>query len=428
MSAGREGRDVEGMPSVGPAALPGGSAARLPLFTAGYAMAVVAVHFYFVSYSMSLIEIPRFLEDEPSWVIGVVVGAFGVAGMLTRPLTGIWVDRGNRQFWVRFGAALTALSFAAYVVAPAPWATLVIRLIHGAAMGLFTTALLAIVTSRLPAGRRGLGIGMYQTANTVAALYAALLAGWLISGASFTVAFLVSAAAALLAMLFGALAGDSPPEAFEAVSGAGGGPVGPRRREWISRSALFPAIVFLSVTTPWGALNAFLPVFAEANDLGNVGLFYSVVAAAQLGARSSAGAISDRFGRSAVVIPGLGSSALGLLVLSSADTQAQLLVAAGLYGLGLAATQTAIVALIVDRTPVAQLGAGMATYTIAWDVGQVIGSILLGFIVSLTSYGGVFALSATFPVLGMLFFIARVRALPATVTSTGASEDAAAGT
>jgi MFS family permease len=106
----------------------------------------------------------------------------------------------------------------------------------------------------------------------------------------------------------------------------------------------------------------------------------------------------------------------------------QLLVAAGLYGLGLAATQTAIVALIVDRTPVAQLGAGMATYTIAWDVGQVIGSILLGFIVALTSYAGVFALSATFPLLGMLFFVTRVRGLPASTASPGAPDDVAAGT
>lgn len=417
MTAGPHGRGAEATASAG--------AARLPLFTAGYAMAVLAVHFYFVSYSMSLLEIPRYLEDEPGWVIGVVVGAFGFSGMLTRPLIGIWVDRGNRQLWVRAGAVLTALSFAAYIIAPSPGPMLLIRLVHGAAMGLFTTALLAIVTSRLPTGRRGLGIGVYQTANTVAALYAALLAGWLISGASFTVAFLVSAAAAMLALLFGALAGDSPAAASPARSDPALPPA-PPRREWISRSALFPAIVFLSVTTPWGALNAFLPVFAEANDLGNVGLFYSVVAAAQLGARSSAGAISDRFGRSAVVMPALVSAALGLLVLSAAETQAQLLVAAGLYGLGLAATQTAIVALIIDRTPIAQLGAGMATYTIAWDVGQVIGSILLGFVVALTSYGAVFALSAAMPLLGLLFFVTRVRGLPASL-EPAPREDIAAG-
>jgi MFS family permease len=287
-------------------------------------------------------------------------------------------------------------------------------MVHGAAMGLFTTALLAVVTSRLPADRRGLGIGVYQTSNTVAALYAALMAGWLISGASFELAFLVSAGAALLAMVFGSLAGDSPPEAFAPRPATE-----PPRREWISRSALFPAIVFLSVTTPWGALNAFLPVFAEARDLGNVGLFYSVVAAAQLGARASAGIISDRLGRSAVVVPALAVSAIGLWVLASADVQGQLLLAAALYGLGLAATQTAIVALIVDRTPVRQLGAGMATYTIAWDVGQVIGSILLGFVVGLTSYATVFAICAAFPLLGLVFFVTRVRTLPAEQPAEG---------
>ncbi len=394
------------------------AAPKVRLFTLSFVMAVFAVHFYFVSYTMSLLEIPRFLEDEPSWVIGVVVGAFGMSGMLTRPLTGILVDRGNRQRWVRIGAVLTIASFIAYAIVPAPWATFVVRLVHGSAMGLFTTGLLAVVTSQLPPDRRGFGVGVYQTSNTVAALYAALLAGWLITGASFTVAFLVSAGAGGLALLFGALAGDSPPEAFAQRSATA-----PPRREWISRSALFPAIVFLSVTTPWGALNAFLPVFAEVRELGNVGLFYTVVAAAQLAARASSGAISDRFGRSTVVLPGLVSAAVGLMILAAAETQIQLLLAASFYGLGLAATQTAIVALIVDRTPVPQLGAGMATYTIAWDVGQVIGSILLGFVVGVTSYAAVFAFCGLFPLMGLVFFVLRVRPLPATMPS----EDAAAG-
>jgi MFS family permease len=75
----------------------------------------------------------------------------------------------------------------------------------------------------------------------------------------------------------------------------------------------------------------------------------------------------------------------------------------------MAGTQTSLVALIVDRTPEAELGSAMATYSVAWDVGAVIGSVMLGFVAGVTGYGGVFAICAVFPLLGLLVFVTRVR-------------------
>ncbi|MDA0366215.1 MAG: MFS transporter [Chloroflexi bacterium] len=380
------------------------------LFTRPFWLAIFAVHAYFVSYYMSLVQIPKVLENEPDWLVGLVVGMLGIAGMLTRPLVGVWVDAGNRQRWLRIGAVATVIAFAGYALDLGPWWALPLRALHGIAMGLFTTALLAIVTGLLPADRRGLGVGVYQTSNTVAGLYGAALAIWLIADASFTVAFAIAAVAAALALLFGVLVGDpDPPEA---------GPAAPRvpmrARRWISTTALLPATVFLTVTAPFGAVTTFLPLFADERSLGNVGFFYTALALAQLTARSSSGWLSDRLGRPRVVVPALAIALIALVVLATAQRQSTLLVAAALYGLGIAGTQTSIVALIVDRTPRVALGSAMATYTMAWDVGTVIGAVALGAVAGATSYGTVFALCALFPALGIALFLLRVRdrALP----------------
>lgn len=386
-----------------------------PLLSVAYAMAVVAVHFYFVSYTMSLVEIPRAMQDEPAWLVGIVVGSFGIAGMITRPLVGILVDGGNRQRWLRLGALGTVIAFAGYALELGPWPTMIFRAIHGVAMGAFTTALLSIVGSNLPPARRGLGIGLYYSSSSVSGLYGAAIAVWLFEGASLQAAFLVSGAAAAGALVFGALAGPGKANAPVAPSD------GPRKRPPLfSPTGLLPAVVFLAMTTPWGAINAFLPLFAEEQSLGNPGLFYTFVAIAQLTARALAGAISDRFGRAAVVIPALMIGFGGLVILSTAQTPVMLLASALCVGLGLAGTQTAIVALIVDRTPPAALGSGMATFTMAWDVGQVIGSIGLGVVAGFTSYAFVFGLCAISPLMGLALFVLRVRhtAAPGGVAQT----------
>ena len=369
-----------------------------------YFFALFSVHAFFVAYSMSIVQIPRALEGEPEWVVGFVVGVFGIAGMVTRPLSGMWVDRGgNRQRWIRAGAIGVAISFVGYTLDLGPWVMTIFRCLHGVAMGVFTTAMLAIVGNLLPVERRGSALGFYQAANAAAALYGAALALFVIDRFGFTAGFLLAGGAALISLLLATGMGDpaAPPPRVAGTPSRG-------LRGLISPTALLPALVFLCVTTPWGTVTAFLPLFALERDLGHVGLFYTAAGLAQLTARMSAGWIGDRIGRDAVVVPALAAAGVSLLMLSQVQSPVWLIVCALAFGFGLAATQTSIAVIVIERTPPAFLGSGMATYTMAWDVGQVVGAILLGLLVDATSYSLVFALTAVFPVAGIVLFLTRV--------------------
>ncbi len=390
------------------------------LGTLPFTLAVFSVHFYFVAYFISVVEIPKSLEGEPDWLVGLVVGGFGVAGMVTRPLAGVLVDSGNRQRWLRVGAVGTAVAFAGYALSVDPWTMLLFRLLHGVAMGLFTTSLLAMVMALIPERGRGLGIGLYQSSNALSQLYASAAAIWLTAVTSFEFVFLVGAAASGIALLFGMFVADRAP-------GAPSEPPPWGERQWISRTGLVPALVFLTMTTTMGSINAFLPLFADERSLGNVGLFYSVYALALLPARLLSGALSDRVGRGPVVVPALLMGAVSLLLLSTTQSQWMLLLVAVIYGLSFASVQVTAVALVVDRTPLHQLGAGMATYTMAWDVGLVLGSVLLGFVVELTSYATTFAVGAALPLLGLVFYATRMRAEAQSVPEATSRPGAAAG-
>ncbi len=390
------------------------------LDTPPFKLAVFAVHFYFVAYFISVVEIPKSLEGEPDWLVGLVVGGFGVAGMVTRPLAGVLVDSGNRQRWLRVGAVGTVASFAGYALSVDPWTMLLFRLLHGVAMGLFTTSLLVMVMGLIPERRRGLGIGVYQSSNALSQLYASTAAIWLTAVTSFEFVFLAGAAASGMALLFGMFVADRTRDTHAALPPW-------RERQWISRTALVPALVFLTMTTTMGSINAFLPLFADERSLGNVGLFYSVYALALLPARLLSGALSDHVGRGPVVVPALLMGAVSLLLLWTTQSQWMLLLVAVIYGLSFASVQVMAVALVVDRTPLHQLGAGMATYTMAWDVGLVLGSVLLGFVVELTSYSSAFALGATLPLLGLVLYATWLRARAQSVPGAMSTPGTAAG-
>ncbi|MEZ4501739.1 MAG: MFS transporter [Dehalococcoidia bacterium] len=371
-----------------------------------YLLALVSVHLFFASYAMSIVAVPQSISDQPDWLVGLVVGALGIAGMVTRPLVGVWVDSGNRQRWLRLGATGTVIAFVGYAISPTPWVTIGFRFIHGIAMGLFTTALLAVVSGMLAERRRGLGMGVYQSVNAGAQMYASPLAVGIAAAVSFEVAFLVGAAFATGALVFGLTVRDPDAETVGRVRKPW------RERSWISRPALMPALVFLSVTTTVGAVQAFLPLFAEERDLGNVGLFYTVWGLALLVFRAGGGGLSDRFGRAQVVLPSLVLVSISLFLLANTHSQAMLLATAVLYGSAFAAVQVTVVALVVDRAPVEGRGAGAATYTMAWDVGAVLGGIVLGLLIDRTSYALGFAICGLLPLLGIVLYASRIGLRP----------------
>ena len=372
------------------------------MFTRSYVFAVLASHLYFLTYHASIAEVPRALADRPPWVIGVVVGAMGFSGMLVRPLVGVWLDGGNRIRMAKIGAIGTTIAFVGYALDLGPWPMLVFRLLHGLTMGMFTTALLAVVGSAVPAVRRGAGIGLYQTAGAVAQLYAAPVAIALMDTAGASPTFLLTAGVAFVALVTGSMVHDTYPPAVQTS-------VTPwRQRAWVSRTAFVPALVFLSVTAPWGAVTAFLLEFADERALANPGLFYTVVAVSQVGSRASVGWLADRLRPSMTVIPALFAASAGLLLLSMAHGQGVLLLSGLLYGLGLASTQTSIVALVIGRTAPAALGSAMATYSVAWDVGLVVGGTIFGFVVDATSPATTFAILSLMPLAGAALFLLKV--------------------
>jgi MFS family permease len=101
------------------------------------------------------------------------------------------------------------------------------------------------------------------------------------------------------------------------------------------RAFLVPTLVFLLVGTLFGGLVAFLPLFLLENQIPfSAGLFYSCAAVSGVIGRILSGGASDRYGRGLFITISVFCYGLSMLVLSSARSPSDLILAAILEGTG----------------------------------------------------------------------------------------------
>jgi MFS family permease len=356
----------------------------------------LATLFFFLGFQMLLPVMPLYA----AWLgareadVGFIIGVFALAAMVLRPLAGDLADRIGRRPLVLLGTAIFALAPLGYLAIGTVPGLLLLRAFHGMGMGFGPTAATVIATDLTAPERRGAAMGVYGLASAAALAVGPYLGAELVRGAGFSVTFLAATAIEIAAL---ALAWnlpetrpvtDSPPPAAPASQAAASsaGSLARFWRRWFSPAAIYPSGLVLALYVSYGGIATLLPLFAEQRQLGNPGLFFTVFALMSLAVRSSAGRLSDRFGRRTVIAPALALSGVSLALLGMAFSRGMFLGAAGLYGVGFGAGQPALLAMTGDRVPPAERGRAMGTLYTAWELGIFGGSVLLGFCATRLGY------------------------------------------
>ena len=167
-----------------------------------------------------------------------------------------------------------------------------------------------------------------------------------------------------------------------------------------------------SVALTYGTVISFLPLLAVERNIQNFEVFFTAFALALIVVRAGAGELSDRFGRPAVIVPGLALTIAAMGLLSVADTLPMLLLVAVIYGLGFGAVSPVLQAFTVDRAGLGDRGAAMATYSAAFDLGIGVGSVALGYILQVSTFGAMYLTAAGCAAVGLAGFLLVSRRQP----------------
>ena len=354
----------------------------------------------------------RELGADPR-LIGIIVGASTLTGVVLKLPAGAWSDIVGRRALLLTGAAVFGLMPFTYLAVSGLGLLIALRVVHGSATAIFGPVASASLSDIAPPDRRATWLSAYSTLQGAGQAIGPVLAGYLIAMRRFDLAFLLAGAIALATPMivwrWPATEQRSAVNERSALRRFSDGikEVGRERRVLVA--SLAQSAQFLLN----GSLNAFLPLYAiEALGMSAaaVGWMFAMQTVTTLATRPVIGVLSDRIGRRSVIVTGLATCSAAVWMISTAESVSLLMTAVFLYAGGVAVTTAATSAYVTDVAPRARYGAAHGVFGTIYDVGDAAGPIVAGLIVAAWGYAPMFQAMAIIAIsAAVAFYVCSAR-------------------
>ena len=340
--------------------------------------------------------------------IGVLVGILSVSSLILRPFVGRALLRIPEKKFMIAGAFLYILSSMAYLFAPPFWPLLIVRILHGIGLALFSTAAFTLIANISPEAHRGQSLSYYYLSINLAFVLAPYFGMLLINQFKFSVLFLVCTALSLCSLFI--------TTRLSKIQGAPLEDPSTKKQPFLSREAFPSAIMAFMVNIIWGAVTAFFPLYAVSLGVSNPGLFFGALAIIHVVGRALGGRILDLYSRERVIFPCLIAYIIAMSILAFSRTLPMFILVAVIWGIGNAFLYPALVAYALDHAR-SSPGPAMGTFTAVADLGSGMGSVIMGIILQLTSYQTMFLCLTLTGVVNLLYFHFLIRKKPKSLLS-----------
>ena len=340
-------------------------------------------------------------------VVGLVMGASTLTGVLLKLPAGAWSDILGRRTLLIAGAIVFATLPFMYLAVSGLALLIVLRFLHGSATAIFGPVAAASLSDLAPPDRRGTWLSTYSTVQGVGQAAGPIVAGYLIASGQLHTAFLLSG---LLALAVPVIVARWP-------QGQRAQPHGGRWQQFVrgiarvvhERLILVTSIAQAAQFILHGTLSAFLPLYAR-ETLGlpawQIGWLFGLQTVTTLSTRPIIGIASDRIGRRGVIVGGLLLCSAGVLLVSLAASFEDVLLGVCVYAVGVAVTSSAASAYITDLTHRTTYGAAHGVFGTIYDIGDASGPILGGVLVAAFGYERTFQVVAAIVFAAALYFFA----------------------
>jgi predicted MFS family arabinose efflux permease len=353
--------------------------------SAAYWTAWAATLTFFAGFYALLVPLPRYLAAVglPDWQIGLVLGAFGIASLIGRPVAGAATDRFGARRVMLVGAASLAVGALLVPTTGATAPLFGLRVLQAIGYVAFTTAGTALVVSLVAPEERGRRLAVFGAAANVAIATAPAVVTMLLDIVPLEAGLFGSGA---LAIVGGLLAARLPPALTSVATGSWAIP----RRLWL------PMLAAGLLGAAFAAFFQFAPILAERRGGVSPGALYVVYGVAIIATRFGGGRLLDRLAVGRVVSLAAALIALGHALIAaisalgaSAGATAVLLAAPILIASGSGLFHPALIAHHAALLPEAP-GRATAAFYVAFDLGIGLGSWLFGFALELAGLPGLY--------------------------------------
>jgi len=324
----------------------------------------------------------------PPSAIGLTIALYGLARFLFAVPSGRLADRIGRRGTLAVGGVVTVAGNVLCAIAPEYVLFLGARFIAGAGAALILTAAQIVLADISTPAQRGRLMGIYSGVFAFAVGAGPYPGGVLAEHFGLNAPFLAYAALAGVVALIAWLRIPETRGASLARVSVAELPSFAQQIRLMSVSTAFllvSLIGFAAAVARTGAVFNVIPLMVT-DRMGlapdQIGLGLSLVSLFGLLLAYPSGALVDRFGRKAVIVPATLVSGVAAALFAVVPSFAWYLAACAIWGFALGITSDAPGAYAADTAPPGMNAAVMSTYRMLSDAGYVLGPVLLGLIAS----------------------------------------------
>lgn len=347
-------------------------------------------------------------------LIGLIAAFSPLAGMLFSFPIGVLSDcYGRKKLLVASGAIFITAPLL-YMFVQTPALLIPIRFFHG-----FATAILGPVVSAIIAERftknKGEMLGLYSSATLVGRTIAPLVGGAIIGFfiaypgiLKYQFVYIVAFAASLPVFVMILFYHEKTPVTKRAM---GFDSFKKSFSDFFSnRNLRATAFVDMSTYFTFGAFETYMPLLMQSEGFSAyyIGLVFSIQVLSIALTKPIFGKWSDRTDRRIQIVVGLLMLGGSVAVIPIFPGLIQFIALSMLAGLGMSLSTVATSAFVADLAKKQELGASMGALSSTMDVGQSIGPVATGIVITSFSYTAGFMLSLALSIAVAVFFVASV--------------------
>lgn len=353
-----------------------------------------------VSYSVNQYGVSTSLA---SWAAGMFV----IGTLLGRTFNGIISRYVDEKRLLQLSLLLFSLGILLYFVNLGIWGFIFIRGLHGITVGLATTIIGANVALIIPNERRGEGISYFAVSTALATGVGPFLGIFFSRDHAYSFIFILSFGLGVISVILSFFTDFAkkkvavPKKSNFHIDGI------------IEKKALPISLVIFFMTFVFSSIMSYISLYAmERNLVDAASFFFVVYTVSVLVSRPITGRIIDKMGGNYVLYPAFLLFGIGMIILGVSTDGFMLLFSSMIIGLGFGNISSVGQTLAVKDIPDTRISFSTATFFIFFDLGNGIGPLIIGNIISIIGYKYLYILlGGLIFVVGFSYFIKNKKQL-----------------
>lgn len=333
---------------------------------------------------------------------GVIVGLFSLTSLFSRPFCGLMADRLNNIHLLLASNILMAIGLLGFAFTKNLTLIIFFRICSGLGFAVGSTVQVSLIIRFIPKDRTGEGIGYMGISQLISTACAPGLGLAIADSAGMQATFLAAAALPALTCIFLLFIKNLKPAAAPAEKQK------IAIRDFFEPKAIPFTLPYSTLSFVNGIISSYLVLFADAQGIKGVSIYFTVYAVFLFLVRPVAGKLMDAKGIRYTVFPGMLLTALSMFLLGISGTIWLVLLTSLLRAIGQGAAQPSLQAGCINYVGRERSGVATSTYFLGGDIGQGFGPMVAGAmlaqIVGVAGYRFVFSFCGFLILAAMVYF------------------------